>query len=488
MDSQDNQAVDSVAQPVTTEPPQQPPTKQPRFSKKRKMIFVGILVVVILLGIGAYFLLNKSTTSKTARSQSSEKSMVVTEKICFLRVGYLNCVDDKGESKVRYDLPDLGAGVDIQTLVSSTDGSQYLASSVTSVYPAKYSLWLIDSKLENAEEIKNIPLDGNTFGLAPTFSHDGKSILLSFNSEEDSEPKLFRYTISSKKLERIGTIYGRNPVETKDGRILYTGRQSVDYRPSVVDANGENNEVLDSFATGSVVDGVFYFSYDYNSDSIYAGTYIKSTGSEKAEYKNVVQTLSKAESGDKLTYLQGDIAKAGGSSGDIVTIMNAKILVLHTGNTILLFNKKDGHLIKTIDKTGTFVGLFTKKQIAQLKVSKQQTEQVEETIGGYDSAPPELQELAKNLLKELQTGGSGSCGTEEAYVGIGEVLENRFVWISSGCENAGGSSLYVKDNGVWIATAIEKNSQDCSDVDKYKIPKSIVAVCYVGNVERENTY
>ncbi len=480
MDSQDTQ-------PVTSDPPQQPPAKQPRFSKKRKMIFAGILVIIVLLSLGTYFLLNKSTTSKTTLSQSSEKSMVVTEKICFLRFEYLNCVDDKGESKVRYDLSKLGSDQDIDTLVSSADGSQYLASSIdSSAYPAKYSLWLMDSKLENAEELQNIPLDDNTFGLAPTFSHDGKSILLSFNSEEDSEPKLFRYTISSKKLERIGTVHGSDPVETKDGRILYTGRQSVDYRPSIVDADGKNNEVLDSFATGSVVDGVFYFSYDYDSDSIYAGTYIKPAGSKKAEYKNVVQTLSQAESGDKVTYLKGDIAQSGGSSEDGVAVMNEKTLVLHSRNTIGLFNKKDGALIKSIDKTGTFVGLFTKKQIAQLKVSKQQTEQIEETIGSYDSAPPELQELAKKLLKELQT--SGSCGQEESYVGIGEVLENRFVWISTGCETGGGSSLYVKDNGVWIKTTVEKNSQDCSDVDKYKIPKSIVPVCYVGNVERENTY
>lgn len=482
MNPQGNQAVDSAAQPVTTDPRQQPPTKQPRFSKKRKMIFVGVLVVVILLGIGAYFLLNKSTASKTAKPQSSEKSTVVTEKICFLRVGYLNCIDDKGESRVRYDLPKLGSGQDIHTLVSSADGSQYLASSIDdSAYPAKYSLWLMDSKLENAEEIKNLPLDGNTFGLNPTFSHDGKSILLSFNSKEDSEPKLFRYTISSKKLVRIGTVHGSDPVETKDGRILYAGRQSADYKPAIIDADGKNNKTLAGFTSK----GVLFFSYDYLSDSIYMHVNT-STETGKANYKSAAQTVTQAASGAKPKFLVGDVATAGGSGGAGIAVMNSEILVVHDISQISLFRKNDGTIIKSIDKTGKFVGLFTKKQIAQLKVSEQQTEQVEETIGGYDSAPPELQELAKKLLKELQT--DGSCGTEEAYVGIGEVLENRFVWVSSGCENAGGSSLYVKENGAWIATTIQKNSYDCTEVDKYKIPKSIVQVCYVGDVERENTY
>jgi hypothetical protein len=430
------------------------------FKRSQKMPIIVGLLLLILIAAGLYMLLKPKKTTPASIVKPSIKSTTTTNtvnsQLCFVRLGYLNCVDSSGQNRVRYDLPVLLGNQTIDTISASANNSDYVAQTNNSTPQVA----ILNAKLAVTKQL-TVPT-GMTPN-SPSLSQDGKSVLLEL-SDQGNNRQVYRYTIATDKYSKLTSIgLNSKPFETKDGHIVYSHFTGSSWLAYIMNNDGTNPHAL---PPNTSVSSPLDFSYDQYTDTIYVYG-INEKGTALTSYATVADYLS-----NKVTVVS--IASLTSSNQQIIHLSRGKLIVASSieGNII---NIADGKIETKLKQFGPIVGFL---DTAQFQKSKQQVEQPHDRIINLASAPADFQ----TYIEQQFDVADPTCTADgvEYRIDITKVVNDSFATAEVSCDS-GYVQFYAKVNSTWQKAFAGQMESSCTDVNTYKFTKQIIPECTPDN-------
>ncbi|MCK9641743.1 MAG: hypothetical protein M0R39_17710, partial [Prolixibacteraceae bacterium] len=167
--------------------------------KNKWLIAALVLALVLLIAaipLYIYAIRNNLKEVSDTTGPTAEQVQNQDKSLCFVRLAHLVCTDISGRNYVRYDLPKLSDGAEIESLSASADQSKYVAYTTSS--SSNLRVVVLD---KNLKIIKELTMPSGLTPNAPIMAADGKSILLELagSTEYSIGRHIYRYDIATGK-------------------------------------------------------------------------------------------------------------------------------------------------------------------------------------------------------------------------------------------------------------------------------------------------
>ncbi|MGH7237207.1 MAG: TolB family protein, partial [Candidatus Saccharimonadales bacterium] len=343
--------------------------------------------------------------------------------------------------------------------------SEFLAVSNTAV--STNDIWILGPNLKQEQQLT---LPSGVSAQTPTWSRDGKSILLEIDGAQKSR-QIERYDTASSKLEQLTTTgYNTQPYETKDGQILYSysSSQTGNFYPYIMHSDGSNPQLLGNLTSLKVIYG---FSYDTATDTIFVYG-VNGQGQPSIVY------------GTTTDFLQGRVVNtlvAPVHPGDNIVYIDKSTVVVQHNDYATILGLSQNTQSTTVHNFGPLIGMLNTGNFQQ---SAQQTEQKYDRIIGLNGAPPDFGGFIKGVFDT----GDAACLINQTALGNGDeyqiviyrVVTDGYASVSQGCGQENQLDYYYAKNpaGDWTLAFQTQGIPTCVQVNQYDFTSQIIAQCF----------
>lgn len=429
--------------------------KRPR--RHHALIALLAFALLIVLGGAAAVIIIRYQPPKKGGSVPPQRQL------CFVRTGYLNCVDALGSNRVRYDLPTPQGGITLTNVVPAGGQSKFLAYSAYD--PLPNDIWMLDSKLVLAGKL-TIP--AGLTASTPSWSRDGQTILLALENAQNSQ-QIYRLNPSSNSLQQLTSAAAltSTPYETTDGHILYGVLDSATgaWQPYVMNSDGGYAHPLGDLSALASITG---FSYDPLSNTVFVyGT--AASGEQEIVYANATTFFN-----DGAT----QILAANVGSGDTVGLVDSSAIFIRH-NSVGSIIGTNGNQPITVSQFGVPVGVLN---VASFHRSSQQTEQAHERIINLSDAPSDFATSIGAIFDQgdhsCQANPAAQSDGQEFLMVINQVVSDKYAVVQQGCGPLAMTYYALNSSNAWVQVAQGDTVPACAVIAPYGFPQSIFQQCY----------
>ena len=468
-------------------------------SRKTKLILAVFVVCMLTIAFALiWYFANRSkptgpvstkSTSTTVKSTFAQSTYPAHAKICFLRLDYLECVDNQGQNRVRYSIPLPNDQYTVTSLVASPDQSQFLAEYKSYSSPTDAStIWLLNDKLQMIKQINfpkgaTLPIEFSSF----IFTRDEKSIILFLTTAKEqsfNNAAIYSYNITSGNFTRLSSWsanYLGSLAQIGDNQLIY-GYTNTSGQNLIEDISMTGQKQAPYNLPTPYISGGKSFSYDWQSNTLFATSSQPNSSTPGQDTSPILEYINTADLVKNkpfipLSSLTSSLPASVSLQTPLALFTNqANILFVFEGYQAQIFNIATNTLINTFVQAGTPVGLL---ETTDFTPSAIQTEQASDNIIGFSTAPADVQQLALSIFNTNSPQCTQSDSTSEFDLTISAVVRDSFTDIQSGCTGSeGNSEFYAKVNGVWIFTGISNQAvPECSVVNEYAYTKILISEC-----------
>ncbi len=453
-----------ASQGVSPAQPAKPASGLGVLRSKLKLILLGLggLVILIVALVVLLDVLGHHKPKKIAYTPPPQKQL------CYVRLDYLDCanVNNLNAKIVRYNLPSLPQSARITSLVANANQPGYLAVSPTS--QGTNNIWIIKSNMQLDQQVL---LPSGETGAAPSWSHDGKSILLEVDGTDGSR-QIERYTIATQQLQPLtNSGYNTDPYETTDGHIIYyhSDDGTTNWQVYVMNNDGSQPQPLGNLTSLSSQEGL---SYDPAQDMIFVFG-VGANNQPLIVYGTTSAFL-------QARYVQVLQAPVDGPQ-DQVGFVNSNTVVLTNGRLAYLLNLASHAQSAIISNFGNLVGMLN---TSQFQKSAQQQEQPDERIIGLSAAPQDFQTYIEQLFATGDQSCSQVVANQKASIQyemvINQVVSDNYASVTEGCGALSTVYYYKNSGGVWVSAFTESSTPPtCAQLTQYNnFTGQIISQCY----------